>query len=598
MTQLLNEAKRRLDEELDAAQAAILARWEVYASEHKLAQKEAKDVDDTSAMIAWYVPADIGRQLVAGNKWPAGSSILEVDELHITIKYLGDVDLHTAQELTKYAQHIANDVRHFPLTIAGVGRFENVGDGSMDAVYMKVESPGIHALKARINADTDYIRVDDNPIYTPHITLAYVPHGADYTIAANPALQVTVCDISVSYGESQATFPFMSSVIFLPNVQKGGAGSGNFGHAGRPGKVGGSSTSWSGIVYHGSPNTNLAQVSASPGQRQYDNATSVFGAYFTKDVKEAERYATQSGKVYSTELHLDNPERMSWREFGYFQDITHDADRRSLPPNKWSARMSELIDEAVALKAELVAAGKDGIVITNNKGVDVEIVAFTDVALKEVYKQTPIHDDDKKHLIEASVQLFVTKSDDLADKLYNGDITLGQWQEEMKVLIKGAHVSVAAIAKGGWDNMGPRDTGRLGTPIREQYKYLAGFAQAIADNRDAITPQYIQNRARLYGIGIQQAAVMVEAGFYFEDNLPWLPKDGSTSCLMKCHCWWRLDVVEIHRNYRTVKATWHLGESDHCKAKNGKAGCIDRDGYEVHIDVPMDVKVPDKIGGY
>lgn len=209
-----------------------------------------------------------------------------------------------------------------------------------------------------------------------------------------------------------------------------------------------------------------------------------------------------------------------------------------------------------------------------------------------VEKQLPIDDASKHALIKVRMELFNTESDRLAEQVFNGDITIGQWQDNMKALIKGAHVSTAAIGKGGWDLMGPRDWGRIGTPVRNQYKFLAGFASTLDEKRDVVTLRYIQNRARLYGEAIVQSAVRSEAGFWFEDELPWLPRDGSTRCLMRCKCMWRLEITERRQTFNIVQATWVLGVADHCET------CLERNGHIEVLKVPVDVEVPPKIGGY
>lgn len=207
-------------------------------------------------------------------------------------------------------------------------------------------------------------------------------------------------------------------------------------------------------------------------------------------------------------------------------------------------------------------------------------------------KQLPIDEASKKNLLTIRMNLFYEESDSLAEQVFTGDISIGQWQEAMKVLIREAHTSSAAIGKGGWDVMGPRDWGRLGTPIRNQYGWLQGFADTISNNRETIGLKYIRNRARLYGEAIAGTAVQAEAGFWFEDHLPWLPRDGSTECLVRCHCRWDLEIVEDRGSSVMVEATWHLGDADHCET------CLARDGHKEIIRVPSDVDVPSKIGGF
>lgn len=209
-----------------------------------------------------------------------------------------------------------------------------------------------------------------------------------------------------------------------------------------------------------------------------------------------------------------------------------------------------------------------------------------------VMKQLPITDDNRTELIAERLNMYRDWADDMAAKLYNGDITIGQWQESMKAELRQLHSSMAAISRGGFDRMRSRDWGRLGPQLHKEYKWLAGFAEHISANRDTISLEYIQNRARLYGHGAEATSVMMEADFYFSDHLPWLPKDGSTECLHRCRCHWSLDITGVQSGWQIVKATWTLNPAEHCGT------CVSRAGHTELMRVPPNVAVPDRIGGY
>lgn len=207
-------------------------------------------------------------------------------------------------------------------------------------------------------------------------------------------------------------------------------------------------------------------------------------------------------------------------------------------------------------------------------------------------KQLPIDDKSKQNLLTIRLRMFYDESDAMVQRMYTGDITLGDFQEQFKGLIREFHTSAAAIGKGGWELMSNRDWGRLGTPLREQYSWLKGFIEYIDENRDTASFEQLRARARLYGDGAIRAAILTEAGFTIADLLPFLPKDGSTECLNRCHCKWMLEVTGKQGNFQIVRAVWVLGEADHCKT------CKARDGYTEIIRVPIDVEVPSVIGGY
>jgi len=207
-------------------------------------------------------------------------------------------------------------------------------------------------------------------------------------------------------------------------------------------------------------------------------------------------------------------------------------------------------------------------------------------------KQLPIGDESKVALVKARVNIFFDESDALASKMFTGSISLGQWQENMKQLIRECHTSAAAVGGGGWDEMTWAQWGRLGTPMREQYQYLRGFTEFIAENREDISLRAIQARARLYGEGAGGSTVLMQAGPTLESLLPWIPKDGQSECLNRCHCVWLVGVVGAQPDgSQEVQAVWRLGAAEHCDT------CVSRDGHVEMLVVPAGEVVPDRIGG-
>jgi len=163
----------------------------------------------------------------------------------------------------------------------------------------------------------------------------------------------------------------------------------------------------------------------------------------------------------------------------------------------------------------------------------------------------------------------------------------------MKQLIRGVHTSTAAIGKGGWDQMTWSDWGRLGTPLREQYRYLHGFTETINSQRDTISLRAIQARARLYGNAAGYSAILMQAGAEIADQLPFMPKDGSTECWNGCHCIWLLDVIDtLDNGTQVVQATWRIRPAEHCQ------DCVDRNNYVHMVYVQKGVIVPKTIGGF
>lgn len=139
---------------------------------------------------------------------------------------------------------------------------------------------------------------------------------------------------------------------------------------------------WTGTGYHGSPRHDVKEVSADPDARQYDNATSQFGAFFAESAFDAKHYAGEKGAIYSVELDLQKPYEMSWGEFAYFQEITKDAEGRKLDSADWSKRAAELIVEARRLRQDLEAKGHDAIIVRSRRGIIKEIASFKSQPVK------------------------------------------------------------------------------------------------------------------------------------------------------------------------------------------------------------------------
>lgn len=206
-----------------------------------------------------------------------------------------------------------------------------------------------------------------------------------------------------------------------------------------------------------------------------------------------------------------------------------------------------------------------------------------------VLKELPIADDSKQVLIEARISIYYDESDLLAERMFSGEISLGQYEELMKKALRELHTAILAITRGGWDKVSFVDWGRIGTPLREQYKYLHGFVTDISNNRDTISLAMIKARARLYGKAAWHTHFMFQAGDFVK-LLPWIPRDGSTECLIGCQCRWELKVSKYKNNTKTVVAIWKLCDAEHC------LDCVNREDHTVTLEVSLDTEIPEYIG--
>jgi len=133
----------------------------------------------------------------------------------------------------------------------------------------------------------------------------------------------------------------------------------------------------------------------------------------------------------------------------------------------------------------------------------------------------------------------VPELQDLTRRLYAGQISLPQWQTATAQVLADAHIAQSMFAVGGRANMTQANWGRVGGVLQGQYRFLAEFAQAIA-NGEKSEAQALDQIAQ-YGRNTQQAFYR-EYAYATPDN----------------------QVID-----------WVLGVADHCRPSAGKYGCVE-----------------------
>ena len=128
----------------------------------------------------------------------------------------------------------------------------------------------------------------------------------------------------------------------------------------------------------------------------------------------------------------------------------------------------------------------------------------------------------------------------LSRELVAGRINLADWQKAVAQEVKSMHMASGALAAGGWAQMTPQMTGRIGRIIRDEYAYLANFAQQIKSGQQRLDGSLV-TRANLYA--------QAPRGTYHAIEQRGMMEQGKTEC-------------------RNV-----LGPADHCEGANS---CIEQ----------------------
>jgi len=148
--------------------------------------------------------------------------------------------------------------------------------------------------------------------------------------------------------------------------------------------------------------------------------------------------------------------------------------------------------------------------------------------------------------------------DRLTRRINAGTITLNAWEQGMRDNLKDGHIAEYMLGKGGKNNMTQRDYGLLGRRLRDQYHYLRGFTNDLAEGR--LTERQALARAQMYA---NSAVAMFEKGRTEAMGMPPLPQypaDGQTICLTNCRC--HLDITTRDEQWDVF---WVLGEAEHCE---------------------------------
>jgi hypothetical protein len=388
------------------------------------------------------------------------------------------------------------------------------------------------------------------------------------------------------------------------------------------------------VLYHGTA-SDFTEFDRNKLGGRSDNPSHELGFYFAEDPEIASEFAFgEGGNVMPVFLKMENPYYMDakdfaedlsfwrgmrggtkfsnddyWRSIGHYEELRnylvkngHDGliivgkgYKEYIAANKPLDMYPELYkDNYIVWNPEQIKSATGNIGTFDPDNPDITKSVFKELMehIGIVEKQLPIDDASKSNLIKIRISMFNDIADDLAEKVFIGEMTVGSWEEAMKKSIRELHTSVAAIARGGWDNMSWADWGRLGNPLKAQYQYLHNFAQAIVDRKDTISIEAIKARSHMYGEASGGSASLIEAGHVLEDLLPWLPRDGSTRCLTNCCCKWELEIIDKVGEFYVLQCTWRLGPVEHCD------DCKERDGFVKIIRVHESVDVPDKIGGW
>lgn len=109
-----------------------------------------------------------------------GARWIDVENYHLTLRFIGDVEGHVADEIVEALDRV--DRPHFQVTLAGVGAF---GQKKPHAVWAGVgASPELNGLQAEIERICQRVGVPSDPRkFMPHVTLARLRNTSPIEVA-------------------------------------------------------------------------------------------------------------------------------------------------------------------------------------------------------------------------------------------------------------------------------------------------------------------------------------------------------------------------------------------------------------------------------
>ena len=168
--------------------------------------------------------------------------------------------------------------------------------------------------------------------------------------------------------------------------------------------------------------------------------------------------------------------------------------------------------------------------------------------------------------IRAHASLTSTLLDGITVQMYSADLTIPQWQNTAWAELKDGHTANALFANGGAP-LSPEGIARLEATLEKEAKFLADFAQDVADGKNSVLEA--RARARQYSQAMEQsywnewkADLAVGPQFAHLEILNNSPGDGQTDCHGNCQCviLFTLDGM-----------VWVLNPASHCKDCPGLA---------------------------
>jgi HK97 family phage portal protein len=176
-------------------------------SQFQIVYKAAKDGQPhTGIMVAFMLPPDVAQSLVVDAKMlPDGSVLSPVEELHLTLCFLGDsvetdIDKETLSLILAEWADCASPIFG---KVSGIGRFNNEDANGLQALYASFDCAILQDWRRELVERLATVGIEPASDYgfTPHITLAYIPQDTPTPPIQLPKLEIEFNELCLAWGE-------------------------------------------------------------------------------------------------------------------------------------------------------------------------------------------------------------------------------------------------------------------------------------------------------------------------------------------------------------------------------------------------------------
>ncbi|MFH0701865.1 MAG: RNA 2',3'-cyclic phosphodiesterase [Candidatus Woesearchaeota archaeon] len=109
-----------------------------------------------------------------------GISPVAVENLHLTIKFLGEVEEEKILEISEKLSQLASLTPSFPVELKGIGVFPDLKQPRV--VWIGTESKELVRLMRTVDKELDYIRQNEHAAGIPHLTLARIKSTNEFLL--------------------------------------------------------------------------------------------------------------------------------------------------------------------------------------------------------------------------------------------------------------------------------------------------------------------------------------------------------------------------------------------------------------------------------